>query len=99
MLAGTIAVGVLPDGEERRACGWGPSFLDGGCGFDIGQWPSVRDPAPISQSVEWPCVFIRSYADARLLMAVRMAADHRCFVCTAWTAFFLIVSPRDWRLT
>ncbi|KAK9838654.1 hypothetical protein WJX74_000698 [Apatococcus lobatus] len=34
---GTIVTGLLPDGSEVRVCGWGPTFLDGGCGFDIGQ--------------------------------------------------------------
>ncbi|KAK9915861.1 hypothetical protein WJX75_005370 [Coccomyxa subellipsoidea] len=34
---GTIALGIGPDGEHVRASGWGPAFLDGGSGYDIGQ--------------------------------------------------------------
>ena len=35
--AGTIALGIGPDGEHVRASGWGPAFLDGGSGYDIGE--------------------------------------------------------------
>eukprot|EP00884_Botryococcus_braunii_P022844 jgi/Botrbrau1/9243/Bobra.180_1s0005.2 len=34
---GTIAYGVGKNGKHARAGGWGPLFLDGGSGYDIGQ--------------------------------------------------------------
>ncbi len=37
MLAGVIAYGIDSAGNHVRASGWGPAFLDGGCGYDIGQ--------------------------------------------------------------
>ena len=37
MLAGVIAYGIDHAGNHVRASGWGPAFLDGGCGYDIGQ--------------------------------------------------------------
>ncbi len=36
-LAGVIAYGIDHAGNHVRASGWGPAFLDGGCGYDIGQ--------------------------------------------------------------
>lgn len=30
-------MGIGPDGEHVRASGWGPAFLDGGSGYDIGE--------------------------------------------------------------
>jgi hypothetical protein len=35
MVYGTI------DGKETRASGWGPAFLDGGNGYDLGSAPST----------------------------------------------------------
>lgn len=35
--AGSIAFAVLPDGSSARAAGCGPAFLDGGCGYDLGE--------------------------------------------------------------
>ncbi|KAL3148996.1 hypothetical protein ABBQ32_001850 [Trebouxia sp. C0010 RCD-2024] len=34
---GSIAFAVLPDGRSARAAGCGAAFLDGGCGYDLGQ--------------------------------------------------------------
>lgn len=34
---GSIAFATLPDGVSARAAGCGPAFLDGGCGYDLGQ--------------------------------------------------------------
>ncbi|KAL0027911.1 hypothetical protein WJX79_002298 [Trebouxia sp. C0005] len=34
---GSIAFATLPDGLSARAAGCGPAFLDGGCGYDLGQ--------------------------------------------------------------
>lgn len=34
---GSIAHAVRADGSSARAAGCGPAFLDGGCGYDIGQ--------------------------------------------------------------
>ena len=36
-VAGVIAYGIDRAGNHVRASGWGPAFLDGGCGYDIGQ--------------------------------------------------------------
>ena len=36
LLAGVIAYGIDGSGKHARASGWGPSFLDGGSGYDIG---------------------------------------------------------------
>lgn len=40
--AGSIAFAVLPDGSSARAAGCGPAFLDGGCGYDLGELKHVR---------------------------------------------------------
>jgi len=34
--AGVIAYGIDRAGKHARASGWGPAFLDGGSGYDIG---------------------------------------------------------------
>ena len=36
-VAGVIAYGIDRVGHHVRASGWGPAFLDGGCGYDLGQ--------------------------------------------------------------
>lgn len=36
LCAGVIAYGIDRAGKHARASGWGPAFLDGGSGYDIG---------------------------------------------------------------
>ncbi|KAK9823451.1 hypothetical protein WJX72_002863 [[Myrmecia] bisecta] len=45
---GTIAFVVREDGTRVRASGWGPAFLDGGSGYDVGQ----RALAAIARAVD-----------------------------------------------
>lgn len=36
LVPGTIAHAWSPDGQQARASGWGPAFLDGGSAYDLG---------------------------------------------------------------
>ena len=42
MNAGVIAYGIDSGGKHARASGWGPGFLDGGSGYDLGAPPRAN---------------------------------------------------------
>jgi N-acetylglucosamine kinase-like BadF-type ATPase len=82
---GIIALGVGPDGSHVRASGWGPAFLDGGSGYDIGTQYLLAAKVTLRAASAEKCTAMTAHWRAACTVTLRgFSFGRACGKACAW---------------